>query len=82
MIITGATSGVTAKVIGFQDATSTTQPILILQYINSGSDNKLSKFSDSENILADVTITHTTSYESKLHLQQHIMMRHQKEVLL
>ena len=28
VIITGATSGLKAKVIGYQDATSTTQPIL------------------------------------------------------
>ena len=66
VIITGATSGVTAKVIGFQDATSTTQPILIIQYTNAGSDNTTLKFSDSENILADVSITHTTSYAAQV----------------
>ena len=38
VIITGATSGMKARVIGIQEATSTTQPILILQYINTGSD--------------------------------------------
>ena len=32
--ITGATSGVKAKVIGFAEATTTTQPILYLQYIH------------------------------------------------
>ena len=37
--ITGATSGVKAKVIGFEDGTSTTQPILYIQYIEAGSDN-------------------------------------------
>ena len=30
VIITGATTGLKARVIGIQDATSTTQPILIL----------------------------------------------------
>ena len=39
VIITGATSGLKARVIGIQEATSTTQPILILQYLNTGSDN-------------------------------------------
>ena len=29
----------TAKVIGYEDATATTQPILIVQYTNTGSDN-------------------------------------------
>ena len=38
VVITGVTTGVKARVIGFQDSTSTTQPILILQYINTGSD--------------------------------------------
>ena len=66
VIITGATSGMTAKVIGVQDATSTTQPILVVQYINSGSDNETFKFADNENISADVSITHTTSYESQV----------------
>ncbi len=39
VIITGATSGMQAKVIGFQEGTATTQPLLIVQYLNSGSDN-------------------------------------------
>ena len=51
-----------ARVIGFQDATSTTQPILILQYINTGSDFQTSFLADGENITADVGITHTSSY--------------------
>ena len=80
VIITGATSGVTAKVIGFQDATSTTQPILIIQYTNAGSDNTTLKFSDSENILADVSITHTTSYAAQVASATTHMMRHHKEV--
>ena len=66
VIITGETSGIKAKVIGVQEATSTTQPVLIVQYINSGSDNETFVFADSENISADVTITHTTSYESQV----------------
>ena len=34
VVITGATSGVQAQVIGFQAGTATTQPILLLRYIN------------------------------------------------
>ena len=62
--ITGSTSGVKAKVVGFKDGTSTTQPILYYQYIQSGSDNTTVSFSNEENITADTTITHTTSYAS------------------
>ena len=62
VVITGATSGIQAKVIGYQDATSTTQPILILQYLNTGSDFATSSFKDSENLSVDTTITHTSSY--------------------
>ena len=61
VIITGATSGVKAAVIGYQDATATSQPLLLLRYLNSGTDNETESFSDSENITADVSITHTTT---------------------
>ena len=64
VIITGATSGVQAKVIGYKAATSTTQPLLYVQYIKTGSDYKTETFSDSENISADSSITHTTTYSS------------------
>ena len=60
--ITGSTSGVKAQVVGFKAGTSTTQPILYYQYIQSGNDNETVEFSNSENITADTTITHTTSY--------------------
>jgi hypothetical protein len=60
--ITGSTSGVKAQVVGFKAGTSTTQPILYYQYIQSGNDNATVEFSESENITADTTITHTTSY--------------------
>jgi len=62
--ITGSTTGVKAKVIGYADATSTTQPILYVQYLQAGTDNETVVFSDTENITADTTITHTTSYSS------------------
>ena len=42
--ITGATSGVKAQVIGFEDGTSTTQPRLYIQYIQAGSDNDHTSF--------------------------------------
>ena len=66
VVITGATSGVQAKLIGYADATSTTQPILVIQYINSGSDYETETFSDSENITADIAITHTTEYAAQI----------------
>ena len=61
VIITGATSGVQAKVVGFVDGTAATQPILLLQYINSGSDSETLVLQDSENISADISITHNTT---------------------
>ena len=60
--ITGKTTGVTAKVVGFAEATSTTQPILYVQYISAGTDGETERFADNENISADVGITHTTTY--------------------
>ena len=36
VVITGATTGVKAEVIGFQAATTTEQPLLFLNYIQSG----------------------------------------------
>ena len=66
VIITGVTSGVKAKVIGFSEATTTAQPILHLQYIAAGSDNATLAFSNSENITANTTIAHTTSYAANV----------------
>ena len=66
VIITGATSGVQAEVIGFKAGTSTTQPTLYLKYIKTGSDFATEIFSDSENISANASITHTTSYASNI----------------
>ena len=63
--ITGSTSGVKARVVGFKEGTSTTQPVLYYQYLQSGSDNATVEFSNSENITADTTITHTTSYATE-----------------
>ena len=61
-IITGATTGVKAKVIGYADATSTDQPTLFLEYIGAGTDNVTIRFSNSENLSANTGITHTTVY--------------------
>ena len=61
--ITGATTGVTAKVIGYKAATSTDQPLLYLSYIRSGTDFVTNVFADGENLSASSTIQHsTTSY--------------------
>ena len=66
VIVTGATSGIQAKVIGYQDATATTQPILILQYLNTGSDNETVVFQRRRKFISRcyTTITHTSSYGS------------------
>ena len=66
VIVTGATSGVEAEVIGYKDGTSTTQPTLYVKYTKTGSDFATETFSDSENISANVSITHTTSYASNI----------------
>ena len=62
VVLTGATSGVKAQVVGFAEGSTTTQPYLYVQYIQTGADLSTDKFLDSENIIADATITHTTSY--------------------
>ena len=64
--LTGATTGVTAIVQGFDVATTTDQPTLYLRYISTGTDNITSVFADGENISADAGITHTTSYSSNV----------------
>ena len=66
VIITGSLSGVKANVIGFAEATTTTQPILYLQYISVGTDNVTPFFNNSENITANTTIAHTTSYAANV----------------
>ena len=60
--ITGATSGVTAKVVGYSAATSTDQATLFLSYEKTGTDNATVVFADGENISADAGVTHTSTY--------------------
>ena len=55
--IQGATSGVRAKVIGFKAATATTQPLLYVHYVSSGSDLETTVFQDGENIFADAALS-------------------------
>ena len=62
--ITGATSGVTAIVIGYDVATTTDQPTLYLRYLATGSDYEEKSFRDGENISANYGVTHTTAYSS------------------
>jgi hypothetical protein len=59
--ITGVTTGVVAKVIGFKAATTTEQPLLYLSYIRSGTDFTTSVFADGENITANKVIQHSTA---------------------
>ena len=58
--ITGATTGVTAKVIGFSAATTTDQPLLYVSYERAGTDFETTVFADGENITANTAITHST----------------------
>ena len=60
VIITGETTGVTAKVIGFKTATTSSQPLLYVSYERAGSDFETTVFADGENISANTTITHST----------------------
>ena len=60
VIITGATTGVQAEVIGFQAGSTTEQPLLFLNYTRAGTDNSTIRFSDTENITANVAIQHDT----------------------
>ena len=66
ILITGATTGVTAKVVGFTAGTSTEQPLLHVAYEATGSDFETSVFADGENISANAGITHTTSYSTNV----------------
>ena len=59
--ITGATTGVTAKVIGFKAATTTEQPLLYLSYISTGTDFETTTFADGENLSANTAISHSSS---------------------
>ena len=66
VIITGATSGVTAQVVGFAAASTTDQPVLFLKYLKAGGGGAGARktFQDGENISANAGITHTTAYSS------------------
>ena len=64
--ITGATSGVTAKVIGFSAATATDQPTLFLSYEKTGTDNATVVFADGEDISSNAGVTHTSSYATSV----------------
>ena len=60
VIITGVTTGVTAKVIGYKAASTTDQPLLYVSYERAGSDFTTTVFEDGENLTADTAITHST----------------------
>ena len=62
VLITGATTGVSAKVVGFTVGTATDQPLLHVAYEATGSDFETFEFADGENISANAGITHTTSF--------------------
>ena len=54
--ITGATTGVKAKVVGYTVATSADPDTLFVKYTQTGTDNSTSIFSDAENISSDANI--------------------------
>ena len=62
--LTGATTGVTATVIGFDVATTTDKPTLYLRYIAAGTDGETLVFADGENISSNYGVTHTTAYSA------------------
>ena len=62
VLITGATTGVSAKVVGFTAGTATDQPLLHVAYEATGTDFETFEFADGENISANAGITHTTSF--------------------
>ena len=64
--ITGATTGVKARVTGFSLGSTTEQPVLYIRYMDTGTDNTTATFADGENISADIGITHTTSYSTNV----------------
>jgi hypothetical protein len=66
--ITGATTGVTAKVIGFKAATTTDQPLLYVSYERAGSDFTTTVFADGEKHYCK-------------HLRSHIQLSHTQRVL-
>ena len=59
--ITGATTGITAKVIGYKAATTTDQPLLYLSYLRAGTDFVTTVFADGENLSANAAIQHSTA---------------------
>ena len=64
--IRGATTGVKAQVLGVKAATATTSPVLFVQYTDFGTDQETRQFANNESIIADVSITHTTTYGSNV----------------
>ena len=62
--ITGETTGVKARVIGFTAGSTTEQPLLHIRYMDTGTDNVTSEFSDGENISADISIQHVSTGSS------------------
>ena len=58
--LTGATSGVTAIVVGYAVATTTDQPTLFLRYMQNGTDTFQKVFQDGENISANACLLYTS----------------------
>ena len=64
VMLTGETSGVQAKIVGVQVATTTTPPYLFGDIVKAGSDGKQIRFINGENLSASIATTHTSSYDA------------------
>ena len=60
-LLTGLTSGVTAKVMYRVAGTTTDAPTLYIKYISAGTDNTSTEFTAGESISADIGVTHGTT---------------------
>jgi hypothetical protein len=62
VIITGETTGVQEKVIGYEDPDDTYPAFLYIQQIKAGNDGITESFANGENLSASIAIEHVSSY--------------------
>ena len=65
-VLTGATTGVKARVALAAAATGDDPPTLFVHYIAGGTDGTTTVFANGENISANIGITHTTVYSANV----------------
>jgi len=64
VIATGETSGVQAKIVSFQEGSSSRAPYLYGTMLKAGNDATTVKFKNGENISVNIDTQHVTSYSS------------------